>query len=123
MNQLPKDWRIKPIINMTDKQLRDTMDESKIFLAFPSFEGLPAPPIEAAFAKNFVVGYHGQGGLEYWEEPVFSVVEPFNVKSFISKILKKSVILENVLLFRLKISINFAIAFSIFLVKKVKSIV
>ena len=94
MNQLPKDWRIKPIINMTDKQLRDTMDESKIFLAFSSFEGLPAPPIEAAFAKNFVVGYHGQGGLEYWEEPVFSVVEPFNVKSFISKILKKISYLE-----------------------------
>ena len=89
IDQLPKNWKIKPIIDMTDHEVDKTLNESKVFLALSNFEGLPAPPIEAAFANNFVIGYHGQGGKEYWVQPVFSEIKPLDVKSFMKTILDK----------------------------------
>ena len=58
-------------------------------MQFGSFEGLPAPPVEAAISGNYVIGYHGNGGKEYWSEPNFTEINAGNISKFTEEILKK----------------------------------
>lgn len=84
---LPSDkWVVKPIHNMNEQQVAEALSESIIFLAFSEFEGLPVPPVEAALCGNFVIGYDGQGGGEYWKSPNFEKVEQGNIQDFVKRI-------------------------------------
>lgn len=80
-----KDWQIRSLDSMTEREIASNLAESIIFLAFSEFEGLPVPPVEAALSGNIVIGYHGQGGKEYWQEPSFISVEQGNIQQFIRK--------------------------------------
>jgi hypothetical protein len=82
---IPSDWEIRSLDNMSESEVAKNMSESKIFLAFSEFEGLPVPPVEAAMSGNIVIGYHGQGGKEYWFEPSFVFVEQGDIQNFIKK--------------------------------------
>ena len=86
-NSLPKKWRIKKIHNYSEKEVFKQLEMSKIFLAFSDLEGLPLPPVEAALAGNKVIGYTGEGGKEYWKEPIFTEIKSSEIKSFCKKIL------------------------------------
>ena len=48
---LPKNWKVIPLINLSEKKLIETLSISKIFLSFSNFEGMGIPPIEAAFLE------------------------------------------------------------------------
>ncbi len=85
-NLLPKDWKILPLINITEKNLIHNLSISKIFLSFSNFEGLGIPPIEAALSGNKVIGYIGGGGSEYWKKPIFTKVENGEIEDFAKKI-------------------------------------
>lgn len=56
---------IVPINNMTQKQVANVLSESAIFLNFGYPEGFCLPALEAMKSGCIVIGYHGQGGLEY----------------------------------------------------------
>jgi hypothetical protein len=45
--------------------------------------------VEAALSGNIVIGYHGQGGMEYWNEPNFIAVEQGNIQKFIQEVMFK----------------------------------
>ena len=45
------------------------------------------PPIEAALAKNIVIGYPGEGGKEYWKKPLFNEIPQGNIIKFFSEIM------------------------------------
>ena len=81
---LPAGWQIQPIDNVDELTCAALLRRSKIFLAFSEFEGLPLPPLEAALAGNLVVGYTGQGGAEYWEEPNFRLVAQGDIFGFVT---------------------------------------
>ena len=87
-NILPKNWKILPLINVSEKKLISTLSISKIFLSFSNFEGMGIPPIEAALSGNKVIGYVGGGGLEYWKKPIFIKVENGEIEDFAKKIIK-----------------------------------
>jgi len=87
--KLPKGWKIEPIDGMTEVQVAAALSKSKIFLAFSDFEGLPVPPVEAALCGNFVIGYTGQGGKEYWQAPIFTEIESGDIVDFLEKTLCK----------------------------------
>jgi len=87
-NLLPKNWKILPLANITEKELIQSLSISKIFLSFSNFEGLGIPPIEAALSGNKVIGYVGGGGLEYWKKPIFIKVENGEIEDFAKKIIK-----------------------------------
>jgi hypothetical protein len=87
-NLLPKNWKILPLINVSEKKIIKTLSISKIFLSFSNFEGLGIPPIEAALSGNKVIGYVGGGGLEYWKKPIFIKVENGEIEDFAKKIIK-----------------------------------
>lgn len=84
---LPSTWELRKIQGMSLELLQKTLSESSIFLSFGSFEGLPAPPIEAAISGNYVIGYHGNGGLEYWNKPNFLTVNVCEIEDYVDKIL------------------------------------
>ncbi len=80
--RLPPSWSIQPIQDMSEAEVAATLGRSRIFLAISELEGLPVPPVEAAFSGNFVIGYTGQGGKEYWHAPVFEEIETSDVVAF-----------------------------------------
>ena len=87
-NLLPKNWKILPLINFSEKKIIKSLSISKIFLSFSNFEGLGIPPIEAALSGNKVIGYVGGGGSEYWKKPIFIKVENGEIEDFAKKIIK-----------------------------------
>ena len=86
---IPKDWKIKALDAMSEYEIASHLSESIIFLAFSEFEGLPVPPVEAALSGNIVIGYHGQGGREYWTKPSFVEIEQGDIKLFVSKTIER----------------------------------
>lgn len=87
--RLPDDWKIKEIDNMTEREVALTLSKSSIFLAFSGFEGLPVPPVEAALSGNFVIGYTGNGGREYWNRPMFESIENGDITYFLKAVISK----------------------------------
>jgi hypothetical protein len=87
MNDL-KGWRIQPIHNMSEAEVAATLNGSKIFLSFSELEGVPVPPLEAAFAGNLVIGYTGEGGKEYWRDGVFTEVQSGDIRGLVAATLR-----------------------------------
>lgn len=84
---LPKTWKLIPIDNATEIEVARQMQTSKIFLSHIELEGLPIPPLEAALTGNMVIGYTGQGGTEYWHEPIFKKIEHGALLDFAKEII------------------------------------
>lgn len=80
---LPDDWEIMPIDKKSEDETAAILRKSKIFLSFSDREGLPVPPVEAALSGNYVIGYTGQGGKEYFDFDSFVEVECGNFRKFI----------------------------------------
>jgi glycosyltransferase involved in cell wall biosynthesis len=85
---LNNDWEIRALDGMSERDIANNLSESMIFLAFSEFEGLPVPPVEAALSGNIVIGYHGQGGREYWAKPNFLEVEQGDIQEFVRKVIE-----------------------------------
>jgi hypothetical protein len=81
---LPPGWQITPIQNVDEATCAAMLFASSIFLSFSDFEGLPLPPLEAALAGNLVIGYTGQGALEYWSAPNFQEIHPGDIRGFVT---------------------------------------
>lgn len=86
---LNKQWEIKNLQNLSEKKTYEFLKKSKIFLSFSSLEGLGLPPVEAAFAGNYVIGYTGEGGKEYWQKPIFTRINPGEINKFVLKVKEK----------------------------------
>tara|TARA_B100000029_G_scaffold170736_1_gene166987 strand:- start:708 stop:1760 length:1053 start_codon:yes stop_codon:yes gene_type:complete len=125
---LPKNWKLKPLHNLNEKQIFYNLSKSKIFLSFSNMEGLGIPPIEAAIAGNKVIGYHGRGGLEYWRKPIFTEIQHGNISKFIDEILfciKKKNLTNNLKKYKKKIIKQFSAEIEkkhiINMIKKIRS--
>jgi len=86
---LSKEWSLKDLNNISEKEVYKNLSNSKIFLAFSYLEGLPLPPVEAALAGNYVIGYTGEGGKDYWKQPIFTEVYFGDIRDFVKKVIKK----------------------------------
>ena len=87
-DMLPKNWKIVPLISLSEKKLFETLSKSKIFLSFSHLEGTGIPPIEAALCGNKVIGYDGGGGSTYWKKPIFTKIENGEIGDFGQKIIQ-----------------------------------
>lgn len=86
---LPLNWLLIPIRNKTELETSQLLADSKIFLSFSEFEGCPLPPLEAALSGNYVIGYSGEGGNEYFSAPIFTKINCGDIQSFVAAILTK----------------------------------
>ena len=87
--KLPKNWKFKEIHGLDEAGVISLLSKSKIFLSFSELEGLGLPPAEAALSGNYVIGYTGEGGKEYWKAPIFTEIYSGDIKKFVSEILIK----------------------------------
>lgn len=87
--KLPKDWKFKEIHRLDEAGVISLLSKSKIFLSLSELEGCPLPPAEAALSGNYVIGYTGEGGKEYWKAPIFTEVYCGDIKKFVNEILVK----------------------------------
>jgi len=85
---IPKNWRIKKIDNLNEKETFKYLYKSKIFISLSNLEGLGLPPLEAALAGNKVIGYTGEAGKEYWKKPIFTEIYNGDLKKFCQTVLK-----------------------------------
>jgi glycosyltransferase involved in cell wall biosynthesis len=85
--KLTPDWTLRAISGLDQDGVAKAMQESAIFMAFSELEGFGLPPIEAALCGNLVVGYHGEGGREYWHPPIFSAIPVGDIKSFVKGVM------------------------------------
>ena len=86
---LPKNWKIESIDNLIEAEVIKFLKKSKIFLSFSELEGFGLPPVEAALCGNFVIGYTGESGKEYWKPPIFDEVFSGDLRTFANKIITK----------------------------------
>ena len=87
---LPKEWSLKDLNNISEKEVYKNLHNSKIFLAFSNLEGLGLPPLEAALAGNHVIGYTGEGGKDYWKRPIFTEIYSGDIRNFVKQVIKKT---------------------------------
>jgi hypothetical protein len=88
-------WKIQSIDGESESKVAENLSKSIIFLSFSEFEGLGLPPIEAALCGNYVIGYHGQGGKDYWEKPTFEMVEQGDVQDYVKKVIHRVNLIES----------------------------
>ncbi len=86
---LNNQWKLKNLQNLSEKETYEHLKKSKIFLSFSSLEGLGLPPVEAALAGNYVIGYTGEGGNEYWQKPIFIRINTGEINKFVLKVIEK----------------------------------
>ncbi len=79
-------WQLVPIDGKSEKEVAAELSSAILFLAFSGFEGLPVPPVEAALSGSVVVGYHGEGGREYWTRPCFREVGVGDLQGFLLEV-------------------------------------
>jgi hypothetical protein len=59
-------WTIREIKNMREARAAEIIRESAILMSFGAPEGFGLPPAEAMASGCVVVGYHGNGGKEFF---------------------------------------------------------
>ena len=87
-NKLPKNWKIKPLANISDTEFYNYLRKSKLFLSFSYMEGLRCATDRSCKRGNKVIGYTGEGGKDYWKKPIFTEIPNGNLDLFMNEIMK-----------------------------------
>ncbi len=80
------DWKLVEIDNMSEEEVAKTLRESAFFLSFSINEGFGMPPAEAMASGCTVVGYPGNGGLEFFKEEFSYPIPDRNVQLFAKRL-------------------------------------
>jgi glycosyltransferase involved in cell wall biosynthesis len=74
-----RDWQTLPVDGLRHDAVPDVLRTSRIFVSLSSHEGFGLPAAEAMACGNYVVGYHGHGGKEFFRSPWACCVETGDV--------------------------------------------
>ncbi|MFZ5433617.1 MAG: glycosyltransferase family 1 protein [Calditrichota bacterium] len=77
-----QDVNVVSIEDKTEREVAELLGDSLVFMSFGYPEGCPAPPLEAMLSGCLVVGYHGNGGREFFDPAWSWPVEPGNIVGF-----------------------------------------
>ena len=80
------DFTITVIDKMPLQQCARVLRESAIFLSFSHKEGFGLPPAEAMACGCIVIGYHGQGGKEFFKKNLTFNIEHADLFSYAKKV-------------------------------------
>jgi hypothetical protein len=75
-------WELVPIAGRTERETAEIMRSSAVFLSFSERDGFGLPPAEAMASGCYVVGYHGQGGREFFDPAYCSPVADGDLLGF-----------------------------------------
>lgn len=77
-----QEYSIKIIDNIPLENVAEILRESEIFLSFSYKESFGLPPAEAMACGCIVIGYHGQGGKEFFKEGLTYPIEQSNLIAY-----------------------------------------
>ena len=80
------DWELVAIDQRSEAEVAELLRSSQIFMSFNKLEGLGLPPLEALACGCLVVGYHGQGGREFFHPPFAIAVDDGDVVAFAQEV-------------------------------------
>ena len=92
---LPADWKLVPIERLPESAVMKILAQASIFLSFSDQEGFGLPPLEAALSGALVVGYTGQGGLEYFHKPNLLSVDQGNFRAYVANVISSVELVES----------------------------
>ena len=81
-----QNFSITVIDNMPFEQCAEIIRDATIFLSFSDREGFGLPPAEAMACGCIVIGYHGQGGKEFFKENLTFPIEHGDMLEFAKQI-------------------------------------
>ena len=77
-----EEYTIKIIDHVSLEECAKILRESEIFISFSNQESFGLPPAEAMACGCVVIGYHGQGGKEYFKEDLTFPIEQSDIVSY-----------------------------------------
>ena len=77
------DWDQIAIEGMTESAVAEALRGSAIFLSFSQLDGFGLPPAEAMACGCYVIGFHGQGGQEYFDPSYCHPIKDTDLHAFI----------------------------------------
>jgi len=81
-------FELEAIDKVSEAKVADILGKSLFFLSFCDREGCGLPPLEAMSSGCVVIGYHGIGGKEYFNEDFCYPIESTDVLTFAKTIEK-----------------------------------
>ncbi|MCB0910103.1 MAG: glycosyltransferase [Propionibacteriaceae bacterium] len=78
-----KGWETVAIEALSEQEVAAALRSSAIFLSFSQLDGFGLPPVEAMACGCYVVGFHGQGGQEYFDPAYSHPVPDADVLAFV----------------------------------------
>jgi glycosyltransferase involved in cell wall biosynthesis len=75
-------WELRPLDGLSQAEVAQALRRSAIFMAFTYQEGFGLPAAEAMACGNYVVGYHGFGGREFFRGEFSAPIETGDVMAF-----------------------------------------
>lgn len=78
---------IKIIDQVSLEECAEILREAAIFLSFSNKESFGLPPAEAMACGCVVVGYHGQGGKEFFRKDLTHVIEQSDIISYAKSVM------------------------------------
>lgn len=75
-------WEVVPLEGLTHAEVAEQLRTTRIFMAFTYQEGFGLPAAEAMACGNYVVGYHGFGGREFFLPEFSAPIEIGDILSF-----------------------------------------
>ncbi|WP_367867939.1 glycosyltransferase [Pedobacter sp. WC2423] len=87
-NHKLNDFEIKIIDEMPYEECAEILRESAIFLSFSYQESFGLPPAEAMACGCIVIGYHGQGGKEFFKKELSYSIEQSNLIEYAEQVNK-----------------------------------
>lgn len=81
-------WQIIRINNCNESHVAKILRKTSIFMSFADDEGFSLPALEALASGCQVIGYHGNGGKEYFHEEFVTTIEHGDIIEFVKQIIK-----------------------------------
>ncbi|MGZ4881649.1 MAG: glycosyltransferase [Halobacteriota archaeon] len=75
-------WEIVPLDGLTHNEVAERLRTTQIFLSFSYQEGFGLPSAEAMACGNYVIGYHGFGGREFFLSEFSAPIMTGDILSF-----------------------------------------
>jgi len=79
-------WCVRPLQGLSQAGFAEALRESLIYLALSTQEGFGLPALEAMACGNYVVGYDGFGGREFFRPEFSTRVETGDVLQFAGRL-------------------------------------
>lgn len=77
-----RDWELVPIDGLKPAEVAAILRTTRIFLSFADQEGFGLPAAEAMACANYVCGYHGFGGREFFRSEFSAPVSSGDILEF-----------------------------------------